>query len=152
PLVAVKPAPRLDFYGDPLPEGAIARLGTLRWRSDLGTYHLRYAPDGKTLATASRSRVVLWDVSSGKPIRKFKFDKDKWSIGCFIFSPGGGLVAAGVEHPVDNSPVYLWDVGTWKEVGRFRGTEGLVVSTALTFDGKIAACGNVEIRLWNTAT
>src|SRR5947208_2758487 len=44
------PAPaRTDRYGDPLPPGAIARLGSIRWRVDGEQTSVRYAPDGKTL-------------------------------------------------------------------------------------------------------
>ena len=44
---------RRDLYGDPLPDGAVARLGTLRWRAAKGVEALAFAPDGNTIACAS---------------------------------------------------------------------------------------------------
>src|SRR4051812_6393565 len=42
-----------DLFGDPLPIGAVARMGSARWRVDEGSAFLRYAPDGKSLIVVS---------------------------------------------------------------------------------------------------
>ncbi len=60
-------ARRVDRYGDPLPERAVARLGTQRFRLDTNRVEqLAFAPDGKTLAVASSCGLTLFDVASGK--------------------------------------------------------------------------------------
>src|SRR5204863_10094040 len=70
PALAVAQPPRLDLHGDQLPEGALARLGTLRWRSDTGYTALAYSPDGKVLACATGDHVIrLLDADSGKELR-----------------------------------------------------------------------------------
>jgi RNA polymerase sigma factor (sigma-70 family) len=65
-----KAAVRLDGHGDPLPDGAVTRLGTVRFNhgrfnhgADLN--HLRFTPDGKTILSGGRSRLRLWDAASG---------------------------------------------------------------------------------------
>src|SRR5438552_3669210 len=66
---------RTDLYGDPLPQGAIARMGTLRFRNDRPITCVAFAPDGKTLVTASGIRTVrLWETASGKELRRFEED------------------------------------------------------------------------------
>jgi len=66
-LPADPPAgPKVDRFGDPLPEGAIARLGTVRFR-DVGVGEaVAYSPDGTRLVTASRDGVAVWDARDGR--------------------------------------------------------------------------------------
>ena len=41
---------RVDHYGDPLPHGAIARLGSTRWRHEGRVERMAISPDGQFLA------------------------------------------------------------------------------------------------------
>ena len=43
--------PRVDFCGDPLPEHALARLGTERLSPSDETWAIALSPDGKTVAS-----------------------------------------------------------------------------------------------------
>ena len=62
------PKPPLDLYGDPLPEGAVARLGTVRLRLAKGAPSSALSPDGKTIAVAGDHDTVvrLWDTGTGQ--------------------------------------------------------------------------------------
>jgi RNA polymerase sigma factor (sigma-70 family) len=61
-------AQRVDVQGDALPEGALARLGTVRWRARGEISALALSPDGKTAAAAGEGRLRLIDVATGKPL------------------------------------------------------------------------------------
>jgi len=54
---------RTDRHGDPLPDGAFARLGTLRWRARGEVEALAFAPDGKTVASASSEGLCLFEAA-----------------------------------------------------------------------------------------
>jgi WD40 repeat protein len=59
--------PRVDRYGDPLPPGAVARLGTVRFRHGDELSALAYSPDGRMLAATSRDgRIICWDAVTGQ--------------------------------------------------------------------------------------
>jgi WD40 repeat protein len=63
--------PSADAFGDPLPEGAIARLGTVRWRAD-GPIMLAVMPDAKSALTVTEGLLVQsWDLATGKEQRRF---------------------------------------------------------------------------------
>jgi hypothetical protein len=62
-------SPRVAPWGDPLPEGAVARLGTLRYRHALGVQAVALAADGKLLASsAADGSIRLWDPRTGNAV------------------------------------------------------------------------------------
>lgn len=114
--VAAGPAParaesRLDLHGDPLPTGALVRLGTLRFRAPEEIETLALAPDGKTLAVSSRGGLILLDADTGKRLRHIL----DWMPDQLVFSPDGKRLA-GRDRIWDRGPtkcrVRIWEVGT----------------------------------------
>src|SRR5262245_43749873 len=72
---------KLDNYGDPLPPGAVERLGTIRLQAKGG---FAWMPDGKSLVTASGGRIWFWNVADGRPLRSLPMPGDTdshYSIG-----------------------------------------------------------------------
>src|SRR5438067_1727561 len=68
--------PRVDQLGDPLPEGALARLGTARFRHG-GRELLGFTPDGKTLLFAGAGSLRLIDATSGKVTKVVGFSESE---------------------------------------------------------------------------
>src|SRR6516225_735894 len=59
----------VDRYGDPLPAGAIMRLGTVRFR--FRCYGLSFLPDGETVVSADNGGAIqFWEARPGRLIRE----------------------------------------------------------------------------------
>src|SRR5262245_1307415 len=119
-LAADKPAkettaPRTDALGDPLPEGAVARLGTARL-CHLGATFLTFASDGSRLATFSNGGMIrIWDVATGKLLREWVATRSaRYVPNCsaMAFSPDGRQIALGGS--ADEPVVRVWDAATGK--------------------------------------
>jgi WD40 repeat protein len=141
---------RLDLHGDPLPPGALVRLGALRLRHEGTLRWVAYSPDSKYLASAGSDRTTrLWEVATGKEARHFVGPKQ--GMEAIAFSPDGKLLAgAGVD-----GTVYLWEVATGKEARRLEGHPGGAASVAFSPRGNILASSGSRdhtVRLWDTAT
>jgi RNA polymerase sigma factor (sigma-70 family) len=151
-----KAPPRLDLYGDPLPEGVLARMGTKRLRHGYAT-QLVFAADGKTLLSAGRDQTVrLWDLVDGKlkRLRRMPLPADV-SLGpgavTALSSDGKTLAQVAVNH------LLLWDVAAAREMRRIpignrfgdRAIEWLDFSP----DGKMLAGGDFDstVLLWDVA-
>jgi WD40 repeat protein len=125
--------PRVDAHGDPLPEGAIARFGTIRYRigstRTLSAWAL--SPDGKSLAALDASGITIWSLDTGQPLRAFARRTSTPSTGLseLCFSPDSKLVvrstgqeieayeaATGHLRKVDDGKDYL--IGRLPENGR----------------------------------
>src|SRR5262249_24660707 len=96
PLAADEKKPATDRYGDALPAGAIARLGTVRFRHASQVVSVGYSPNGKLLVTAGFDQAVrLWDTATGK--EKFRFPLEgrpqKFGEQVLAFAPDGKAVA-----------------------------------------------------------
>ncbi len=128
-------SPQLDFYGDPLPRGAIARLGTIRFRPGICTCGA-VSPDGKWLVTDSecngKTEVVLWDSKTGTakwrfehkyPTRITRFGPIE-SIESVHFRSDSRQIAfvSVVRNPyqeMDERSIHLLDVHTGREIAVF---------------------------------
>src|SRR5438128_237091 len=68
----VRSLARVDFLGDPLPPGALTRLGTLRMRVPFPRVAgwLKFSRDGKQLIVPVPGAVAFWDLATGKELRR----------------------------------------------------------------------------------
>jgi WD40 repeat protein len=65
---------RPDSYGDPLPQGVVVRIGTVRLRHPDAA--IAFSPDGKTLISAGSSGDVrYWETATGKEIRRIQLHR-----------------------------------------------------------------------------
>jgi WD40 repeat protein len=119
--------PVLDIYGDPLPRGATARFGSLRWRVPHAINTLAVSRDAKRVASVSMyGRVAIWDVDTGK--KQYEFAGSKSGERCLAFSPDDRYLATGGR--LDNLTgtgdfrVRVWDLRTGKEMAHFPKQQG----------------------------
>jgi WD40 repeat protein len=169
PATTEKQSPaRTDRYGDPLPPGALARLGTVRFRPGEPIAHIAFSPDGKLLATATQNMEVnanlvsvsLWDRATGKRLRQISVGKKPPFA--LAFAPNGKILATQDER----GEIHLWDVGAGKELRRIaaggivfetgRGPGGQIRGIGFVFspDGKTLAGRGPDkaIHLWEATT
>src|SRR5262245_40185171 len=112
--------PRSDLHGDSLPEGVLARLGTVRLRPGGPPFSAAIAPDGKTLATAEWGTLRFWDLATGKETRSVPIPSGL-GIGHVAYSPDGKYCLVHADrmgpffpHVVDTEVVYLVETATGK--------------------------------------
>lgn len=111
--LAVAPPPRTDRYGDPLPPGAIARIGSLRLRH-AGLWDFVPLADGKTALTAGSDRVLrFWDLATGRPVRDVAL-QGRPGAGWFVtLSPDGKTLVS-----YESQTLVFFDVATGVEQKR----------------------------------
>jgi len=109
-----------DQYGDPLPPGLFARLGSVRFRHTSRAGPLAYSADGKTLLSAGRS-IRFWDVATGKLVREVPWPHS--AVHSVAISPDSRFIAEIGTTPTGGGEdlVHLREATTGKEVGQFPG-------------------------------
>jgi WD40 repeat protein/ferric-dicitrate binding protein FerR (iron transport regulator) len=143
------PAPmRVDGEGDPLPEGAVARLGSARLRHGTRLSSMTVSPDGSLLVSGCEadSRVRLWSLPSGRPAGSL--DLPARDVASVILSRDGKILAAA-----GGTTVRLWDLAERKLLESFE-TPKDISSMALSPDGTTLAvgCDDKTVRLWEWKT
>src|SRR5262245_44745754 len=100
PAQPEKAAPaRPDAHGDPLPAGAVVRLGTLRLRPGKSFASLTFLSGGRELVSIahadnpSHSEIRYWQTATGKELRRG--DGPRWPLSLAL-SPDGKVLAVGL--------------------------------------------------------
>ncbi len=99
---------RTDLYGDPLPPGAVARLGSLRLYHGQQVQHVTLSPDGKWVVSTAQDGNRLWGAATGRE-RPLRTELRQAAV----FATRDKLVAVAKQ----NLDVQLWDVLADKKVG-----------------------------------
>lgn len=104
-----------------------------------------FSPDGKQIVSASDSTVRIWDVETGKEIRKYTN-----RIGYPMFSPDGKWIVSSSY----NNTVRIWDVETGEEILKLEGHTSCVYFVAFSPDGKrvVSASDDRTVRIWDVET
>jgi WD40 repeat protein len=136
---------RLDRTGDPLPTGAIARIGTVRFRHGLQVYCVGFTPDGEQVVSSSQDGTLrVWDRASGKELQRLGNGNSFEAVQSFTISRDGRQLAFG-----NGNAIVFFDLKKGKEL--FRKTTASASSCALAFssDGGLCASSGSSIELWD---
>jgi RNA polymerase sigma factor (sigma-70 family) len=141
-----EPDQATDLYGDPLPPGALLRLGSARLRHSPGSIAVDFSPSADLLVSSGMESeaVRFWEPATGKELRQITAKR----VGAVAFSPDGKLLTGGAE-----GVVYLWDASTGKEIRRLPGHKFQAVALSFSAKGDLLAVGDhTDIRVWDVAS
>jgi RNA polymerase sigma factor (sigma-70 family) len=134
PTPPAVPAAKTDAGGDPLPDGAVLRLGTDRLRH-AKLFALAFAADGKLASFGGDYTVRVWDPATGRLARRQPVEKETahrfWG-GCL--SPDGRRVAV---QRLDR--VKVFDTETGKELVSVKLGSSFEATAGFSPDGRSLA-------------
>jgi len=178
PKAVARPA-ATDLHDDPLPAGALARIGTVRWRHGRPITFVGFGPEGKTIVSASEDGTIRqWDRQTGKETRRFgKLNNAAGTTGVadddfdIVFSGSTSQKSAAISadgkllaFAGDDGIVHIWDLAAgkelhqikWdpaagKELPQIKGTADVTPTLAFSTDGKLLAVHSLRFLPRNDA-
>jgi RNA polymerase sigma factor (sigma-70 family) len=112
PEASRPPEAPADRFGDALPDGAVARLGTVRFNHGDGLKNVRFSRDGKTIFSLG-GLLRSWDAETGKELGQAAWGEPSWDDQVVVTPDGKTLVAVGQEFAGDT--LRVWDIAGRKE-------------------------------------
>jgi WD40 repeat protein/uncharacterized caspase-like protein len=108
---------------------------------------LAFSGDGKYLAGLSSGSIFLWEVESGKELRRFESKVEE--VNTLALSVGAKLLAVGNEQ----GGVELWDVAKGVVTKAPAAQEGPILSLAFSPDGRLLAAARGDaLTLWEVSS
>jgi RNA polymerase sigma factor (sigma-70 family) len=153
-----QPAVRADRHGDPLPDGAIVRLGTVRFNHGADLNHLLFTPDGRTILSEGRRLVRLWDAAGGAEVGQLP-PSVQYVSGTTVTLPDSRILVS-LNEEGGGDFVRWWDLGKRKEIRTLklpirRSVFSSYHRNAISADGTLAAIHvhtPAELRVFDLKT
>ena len=144
-LTAVPQEPPRDAFGDPLPPGVTARLGTIRFRHCEDVFAVAFQPDGKVVIAVDYGWIHWWDASTGLPVRPpvKKEGRGFWAT----ISGDSTRIATGEHRGPGGWMIGVYEAATGKSVRVFSDGDdftGQPIGVALSNDGTMLAYAGVK--------
>lgn len=133
-----KPAPRVDAFGDPLPQDVLARIGTTRWWHGSPLFFLSDCRDDDEMLTVGiDGSVRLWNVVDGRTIRQFgTVEPNTEHVWAAAISADRRVLAIAES----NATIRLWSVNDGREIRHFSTSlEDEISGLEFSPDGKLLA-------------
>jgi WD40 repeat protein len=104
---------RTDVNGDPLPPGALVRLGETRFRPGARITHIAFSPDGKRLASWGsflyhHDRLSIWDTATGKELRTELVEENRLSEFAWCADGRGFAILTSNQQATEND-FLIWE-------------------------------------------
>jgi WD40 repeat protein len=142
--------PPADTLGDPLPPGAVARLGTARLIHSDNYLMAAFTPDGKTVAVWPEfaGAIRVFETATGKQLPPPEGTANR-GVQAAAYSPDGTLLAGAVANHV-----YFWKTAGYVEAGDLEATGSRILAVAFTNGGKtlVTAGQEGDVRWWDVAS
>ncbi len=133
--------PGKDLSDDPLPEGAVTRFGSVRFRCVGLVSAIAYSPDGKRIACAGRGGVRCFEAANGKLLWSAPGEFDSISF----IDRGLRVLAAG-----DN--IVVCDASTGREMHQLASAGGLRRAVVSLDEKRLAGVGRDAILMVDAVT
>lgn len=113
------------------------------------------SPDGRTLASGHDGRIVLWDMMTGKEMRRFKGVEGE-GFCSVAFSPDGKTLASGggilLEDDSQVGKFSLWDLKNGKRLRDKRSPHRIDQVVFASAGKMLLVQGPLNVAFWETAT
>ena len=137
-----------------MPERALRRFGTARFRHGEPVHALALSPDGRTIATAGGGDIRFWETTTGK-LRGVLFPGNQgWIFALGFSADGTRLVSTGADPKSHRKgQLIVWDVPEKRPLWTI-STPGWVRSAAISPDGQTVVYNtdNGTLQILNGAT
>lgn len=131
----------VDLYGDPLPDGAALRLGSVRML-DRALGRLIFSADGSEIITSSEDAYLIWQTTTAQRVGSLVRENGGHAM---AVSPDGKLLATAVY----GGEIQLWDYPKRQALGVLEGHRSDVSDLCFAGD-HILVSGSADrtVKLW----
>jgi WD40 repeat protein len=113
---------------------------------------LAFSSDGAWLASGGYHEILIWEVSSGKLLRRLQGAPER--VYGLAFSPNGWWLASAGGVPGRAGSVQLWDAKSGEPIKEILRSEDSLYALAFSPDSRYLAAGGCDrtVHVWDLAT